>query len=326
MTRIAAVVVTYNRLGALKETLFRLLSEPLDHVIVVENGSTDGTSDWLGTQDDPRLLVLRPDANLGGAGGFELGLREASARYDPDWTALMDDDARPLPGAIAAFRSETVPGLDPETGAVAAAVFLPDGTVCDMNRPSLNPFWSSGLMWRTLRHGTRVFHLSDDEIGQGTAPRDVDVASFVGFFVSRAAIARAGLPDGGMFIYGDDVSYSLRLRRAGLGVVFDPRVHFEHACGSLGPELALRPMWKIYYLARNNIEVCRLATGPVLWPLAVAYYVFAWTRRSRRYPAAERGLYRRMLRAGLRDGLRGRSGRNPAVHEAVSLEQTAAKG
>ncbi|MCZ4262914.1 glycosyltransferase [Limimaricola sp. G21655-S1] len=325
MTRIAAVVVTYNRLNALKETLSRLLAEPLDHVIVVENGSTDGTSDWLGGQDDPRLVVLRPESNLGGAGGFEMGLREASARFDPDWTVLMDDDARPLPGAVAAFRGETLPALPAGTGAVAAAVFLPDGAVCEMNRPTRNPFWDCKVLWATLRGGTHAFHLTDAEI-RGTVPQPVDVASFVGFFLSRAALKRVGLPDGGMFIYGDDVSYSLRLRRASMGLLLDPNVRFEHACGSFGTDMALRPLWKIYYLARNNIEVCRLATGPVLWPFAVGFYVLAWTRRSRRYPAAERGLYRRMLRAGLRDGLRGRSGRNEAVHAAVSLEQSAAKG
>ncbi|WP_238986796.1 glycosyltransferase [Paracoccus sp. MKU1] len=47
---VAAVVVTFNRLRHLKKTLARLLSEPLDHVVVVENGSTDGTRDWLAGQ------------------------------------------------------------------------------------------------------------------------------------------------------------------------------------------------------------------------------------------------------------------------------------
>lgn len=314
MTRIAAIVVTYNRIAALRETLPRLLAEELDHVVVVENGSTDGTREWLAEQTDPRLLVLRPEGNLGGAGGFELGLRAAAERFDPDWTVLMDDDARPQPGAIATFRTDTLPGLDADTGAVAAAVFLPDGEICEMNRPTRNPFWSARLMWRTMRKGTAAFHLDDADI-RGQTSCQIDVASFVGFFLSRAGLRRAGLPDGGMFIYGDDVSYSLRLRHAGMTLIFDPRLRFEHACGSLGTDMALRPMWKIYYLARNNIEVCRLATGPVLWPLALGYYVFAWLRRSRRYPQTERRLYRRMLWGGLRDGLRGRSGRNDAVHD-----------
>ncbi len=314
MARITAVVVTYNRLPALKETLARLLAEPLDHIVLVENGSTDGTLDWLETQTDPRLLVLRPEANLGGAGGFEMGLRIAAERFDPDWFVLMDDDARPAPGAIAAFRGETLPGLPDDTGAVAAAVFLPDGEVCEMNRPTRNPFWSRKLLLKTLRQGTGAFHL-DDQMIRGSQPCEIDVASFVGFFLSRAGLERAGLPDGGMFIYGDDVSYSLRLRLARMALLFDPRLRFEHACGSLGADLALRPIWKIYYVARNNIEVCRLAIGPVLWPLALGYYVLAWLRRSRRYPPAERGLYRRMMWGGLRDGLRGRDGRNAVVHD-----------
>ncbi|WP_374328265.1 glycosyltransferase, partial [Paracoccus pantotrophus] len=54
---IAAVVVTFNRLAHLEKTLARLLAEPLDHVVVVENGSTDGTREWLAGQGDPRLVV-----------------------------------------------------------------------------------------------------------------------------------------------------------------------------------------------------------------------------------------------------------------------------
>ena len=42
-------------------------------------------------------------------------------------------------------------------------------------------------------------------------PRDIDGTSFVGLFVSRAAIARVGFPDGHLFLYGDDVLYTLGL-------------------------------------------------------------------------------------------------------------------
>ena len=72
--RLAAVVVTYNRLAHLKLTLARLLAEPVDHVIVVDNGSDDGSRNWLAVQTDLRLHVIEAAENGGGAAGFETGL------------------------------------------------------------------------------------------------------------------------------------------------------------------------------------------------------------------------------------------------------------
>jgi GT2 family glycosyltransferase len=108
--RIAALVVTHNRLDQLRRTVKRLLEEPLDHLVVVNNASTDGTGTWLAQERDPRLKVITTVRNTGGAGGFEHGLRHVKDQIDPDWTVLMDDDARPRPGAIAAFRARA-PGL-----------------------------------------------------------------------------------------------------------------------------------------------------------------------------------------------------------------------
>ena len=96
--RICAIVVTFNRLEKFRRTVERLLAEPLDQVLVIENGSTDGTREWLRGLSEPRLTVLEMAENGGGAQGFETGMREARNRFDPDWYLVMDDDARPMPG------------------------------------------------------------------------------------------------------------------------------------------------------------------------------------------------------------------------------------
>ena len=53
-------------------------------------------------------------------------------------------------------------------------------------------------------------------------------SSFVGLFLSRQAIARAGYPEGGLFIYGDDLIYTLHLSKAGGKIGFLPWLRFEH--------------------------------------------------------------------------------------------------
>jgi len=64
---LVAVVVTFNRLDRLKVTLARLFDQgdALSGIVVLDNGSTDGTAAWLATQTDPRLIFKRSQENLG---------------------------------------------------------------------------------------------------------------------------------------------------------------------------------------------------------------------------------------------------------------------
>jgi GT2 family glycosyltransferase len=312
-----AIVVTYNRLDQLQITLPALLAEDVEHIVVVNNASTDDTAIWLADQANARVHVLTLDTNTGGAGGFEAGMAYAKSTFDPDWVVLMDDDARPEPGALAMFRSE-IPKLETDfsnLGMVVASVFYPNGTLCEMNRPSRNPFWNLGLFAKTLVRGTRSgFHLKDADFAPDAPAIPIDVASFVGYFVHRRAWEKSGLPEGGLFIYGDDVLYSLRLRRAGFAMAFAPMIRFTHDCGTMGDGFVYRPLWKIYYHCRNGVSIARQAAGPLIFPFALIYYTVIWWRRGQACPKDLRPTYYRMMRMGLRDGLLRRRGRKDAVH------------
>lgn len=304
-TGLVAVVVTYNRADQLSVTLERLLAVPpgvLDRVLVLDNASTDATAELLAAQSDPRLHVVRPGTNLGGAGGFETAMRTATDLFDPGWMVLMDDDARPAPGTLQAFRAKDRDSHD----AWAAAVYYPDGRACDMNRPWINPFRSLRDLLHSLRHGRDGFHLNEEDYA-ATTPRDIDGASFVGLFLSRAAVARAGYPDGRLFLYGDDVLYTLGLSQTGGRIGFDPGLHFEHDCATLsgGVSPVMAPLWKVYYFHRNQVLVYRRAAGPVLFWAVMAVRAAQWLRRGRAY-GPDRRSYRRLIGLALRDGLRAR--------------------
>ncbi|WP_324752470.1 glycosyltransferase [Roseovarius sp. Pro17] len=299
--RLVAVVVTHNRLAQLKITLMRLLECPaqdLTAVVVVDNAASDGTSEWLSAQNDPRLVTQRLEVNRGGAGGFAAGMAMARDRFNPDWLVVMDDDARPEPGALAAFHDRDKAGID----AVAAAVYFPDGRICEMNRPSRNPFWHGREFLRTALRGRGGFHLSP-AIYQGTELREIDVTSFVGFFVSSKGLDLAGLPDPGLFLYGDDGLYTLGLRHAGGRMVFDPMVRFEHDCStfSAAQRGQFAPIWKAYYYHRNLLLLYRLAAGWMFWP-ALCLILPRWLWKMRAH-GGQRLLYLRLLRRAVRDGL-----------------------
>ena len=98
MKTIAAVVVTYNRLALLKDCIeaLRHQTRRLDAIIVINNSSTDGTRDWLESQND--LYVVHQE-NGGGALGFYRGMKEAFAK-GYDWVWMMDDDVEPLTSCL----------------------------------------------------------------------------------------------------------------------------------------------------------------------------------------------------------------------------------
>ncbi len=301
--RLAAVVVTYDRLAQLKVTVARLLEDDaLAVAVVVDNASTDGTGAWLAGLDDPRLDIVTLPDNRGGAGGFAAGIARAAEVHDPDWIVVMDDDARPQPGALAAFREAP----RPVTEACAAAVYFPDGRICEMNRPSENPFWSLKRFAATLRRGRDGFHIPRADFDAG-ARRPLDMTSFVGFFLSREMVARVGVPEAGLFLYGDDVIYTLGLRRAGFTIAFDPDVKFEHDCSTYQDDQhrAVRPLWKVYYIHRNSLIMYRAASGWLFWPLLMLVAV-KWHRAARRY-GDDREIYLGLMRRAVRDGVRGRT-------------------
>ena len=314
--RLVAVVVTHNRKAQLKRTLAALLAEPeaaLAAVVVVDNASDDGTGDWLGTLDAPRLSVLHMARNLGGAGGFEAGMRHAVAAFDPDWLVVMDDDAHPRPGALAAFHGADLAGWD----AVAAAVYHPDGRICQMNRPTLNPFWHPGILLRTALGGGRgAFHLGPADYAAEAPVRPVDGASFVGLFLSRRAIERVGYPDAALFVYGDDAIYTLGLSAAGGRIGFFPGITFDHDSTTFAAgDGRFRPLWKVYYYHRNLLILYRMAAGWLFWP-ALLVVLPRWLMRVRSH-GGERRAFLRLLGDALRDGLR----RRVTVDHAQVLER-----
>jgi thymidylate kinase len=87
---VSVVISTYDRCEMLAVALASALAQrDVDlEVIVVDNGSSDGTRDYLAEQHDPRLRVIRNEASLGSVGGRNTGL--AAARGE--WVGMLDDD------------------------------------------------------------------------------------------------------------------------------------------------------------------------------------------------------------------------------------------
>ena len=280
--RFAAVIVTHDRLALLTRTLPLCLAEPFDRVIIVDNASSAGTAEFLATQSDPRLDILTLPENTGGAGGFAAGMKHAAA-LDVDWVVLLDDDAFPNQGTLAAFETHL-----PETaasGMVAARVDTESGTRHPLNRPTRVPFLSVKAFVKWIM-GTPRFP---------NASGPVDTLSFVGAFIRPETIRRHGLPDPRLFIGGDDTAYALRLGRAGLVHHTLEEVRFTHLGGHSDPSPT-----RAFYSARNRVLVT-LDLMPWLLPLVMIRH---YLRTKSRVSARNRNEILRATRRGMTAGIR----------------------
>ena len=101
--KVIAVVVTYNRSQLLKRNIACLRKNSPHAIIVVNNGSTDDTGEWLAEQTD---LIVITQANVGGSGGFYTGIQQAMER-GADWIWCMDDDVFPRPDCLSNLLDHT---------------------------------------------------------------------------------------------------------------------------------------------------------------------------------------------------------------------------
>lgn len=215
MAKIAAVVVTYNRLSLLGDCLNQLLAQsvPCD-VLVVDNASTDGTGDWVRDfcLSHPTVRYENTGANLGGAGGFNFGMRRAvESGYDYVW--IMDDDCLPKADALERLmEADRLLGGPEHYGFLSSAVLWKDGTECKMNRQKVKKSYFEHL----------------ELLEQGII--QVEQATFVSLLFPTATICRAGLPIKEFFIWGDDIEYTRRLTiRLGLNCYLAGRSQVIHA-------------------------------------------------------------------------------------------------
>ena len=239
---VAIVVVTYNRADLLRGMLAGLaaLEHVPDAVLVVDNASTDHTQQVLAEATGlPQLQVIRTEENLGGAGGFHLGLRTAYHQgWDRFW--LMDDDVVPAPDCLSVLMA------------------VDEDCLTSVREDSRGRLCEKAATRFDLRHPWVVkpkTGMVEDYGTREAMPERVEVenVAFEGFMVRRGVLAEIGLPDPTYFIFYDDVDLAIRARRAGRRIwavrdaVLVRQLDFDQQHDLAG--------WKGFYMYRNLFAV-----------------------------------------------------------------------
>ena len=205
---VAVVIVTFNRADLLGRMLDGLAAQTRapDAVFVIDNASTDHTRDVLEARTDLPLRLTHSTENLGGAGGFHLGVKQAyDAGFDRIW--LMDDDVVPAPECLAVLLAHGGPCLMAVREDLSGALVEKAAVRFDLRNPlAIRPKTASvDSTWST----------------RADLPAEVPIenVAFEGFMVAREVVAAIGLPDPSFFIFYDDADYAIRARRAGFPIV-----------------------------------------------------------------------------------------------------------
>lgn len=236
---VVAVVVTRDRQDLLRECLLALRAQDraADQVIIVDNASSDGTRSMV-RAEFPEATLIALNTNLGGAGGFQAGLRHAHPA-GADWIWLLDDDTAARPDCLARLlKVADDPGGLPAPALLASRVEWTDGRPHPMNRPIL----------RT------------DDIARSVACAELGLAplrtaTFVSLLVARSTIDRHGYPFAGYFLWADDIEYTARVLRTDPGylVPCSVAVHRTQAPRGAAADAGER----FYYHVRNNLFMMR---------------------------------------------------------------------
>ncbi|KDE10503.1 galactofuranosyltransferase GlfT1 [Rhodococcus aetherivorans] len=214
--RIVGVVVTHRRREQLAQSLKVLSAQtrPLDHLVVVDNADEEAVRDLVESCPLP-TSYLGSKHNLGGAGGFALGMLYAlSLGADRVW--LADDDGRPEGPDVLATLLEC---------AQRHGLAEVSPVVCDIDDPDRLAFpLRRGVAWR--RHRSELGDVESDDLLPGIA------SLFNGALFTAAAIDAVGVPDLRLFVRGDEVEVHRRLVRSGLRFGTCLRTAYLHPNGA----------------------------------------------------------------------------------------------
>jgi GT2 family glycosyltransferase len=265
-------------------------------VVIVDDDSGDGSSDAVAAEHPGLVALLRNAENMGYARSVNRGVQEA-LRKGADFVFLLNNDTVIEQRCIARLMdAATGPGGTGGVGAWGTKILndLPDGSIWSMGE---RIDWRRGC-WEEIR-----------EDWEGV--REVEAASACALLVDRRAVESVGLLDGAFFTYGEDIDFSVRLRRRGYRIVTVPDALVWHTGG--GTTGDGNSPFKLYYFTRNRLLLMKRYGSARDWAYFVPFFAYHVVRRL--YFLARQGEWRkgRYLLWAVYDFLIGRTGKRSEV-------------
>ncbi len=294
--RVSIIILNYN---GREDTLACLrsmehLTYPTVEVIVVDNGSTDGSVEAFRAQH-PRFKLIETGANLGFTGGNNVGIHHA-LEQGADYILLLNNDTIVAPDMLDVMVD--VMEADAHIGVAGPTIYYYDAP---------ETIWSAGGGIDWTRGVTWMIGLDQEDKAQfGLQPRQVDFVTGCAILARRSVWEQAGLLDDKFFMYYEETEWCVRARRAGFAIVHVPAAMVWHKISIAQRAASTRTY---YYMTRNRLLFLRNChAGLRTWVNTTAEYARTFVSWSVRPKWQDRRHLRRVMLRAITDFTRGRFG------------------
>jgi rhamnopyranosyl-N-acetylglucosaminyl-diphospho-decaprenol beta-1,3/1,4-galactofuranosyltransferase len=230
MEKVIALIVSYNRQALLTECIAALRNQTRrpDAILVINNGSTDNTEEWLSSQKDIQHIT---QGNEGPGSAFSKAMKWACTNGYA-WMWCMDDDGYPKEDAL-----EVLLNVDtPERSLLNCAV---------INKENKKSF-----VWKTKNFKT-IDDVKEPLIKGIGHP-------FNGTLLHRSIVEKVGTPKPGLFLWGDETEYFYRIVNKYKIPVYTVAnsIHYHPASAfSYKKDWDFKSSWKMYFYVRNRFDI-----------------------------------------------------------------------
>lgn len=274
----------------------RKLSYPNFRILLVDNGSSDGSESML-RQRFSDAEIIQTGANLGFAGGNNIGIRYA-IEHGADYIWLLNNDTVVEPDSLSAL----VRGVEKDSriGMVGSKIRYYE---------SPNVLWYAGAVLDSCRpHHLHHLGIREEDRGQYDEVCETGYVTGCSLLAKREMIEEVGLLEEGLFLYFEDSDWNARAKKAGWKVMYSPASLVYHKIsasigGADSPHM-------LYYTARNLLYFIK-RNYPDKLNAAFFYALFEHVLvnlKKGRFPAA------RMAFQGIYDFLSGKTGKRNKGH------------
>ncbi|MBZ0299070.1 MAG: glycosyltransferase family 2 protein [Anaerolineae bacterium] len=293
---VSIIVLNYNSREDTLDCLRSLqhLTYLAAHVIVVDNGSSDGTPEAV-REAYPRVTVLETGQNLGFTGGNNIGIQHA-LEQGADYIMLLNNDTIVAPDMI-----DVLVGAlesDPSLGVVGPTIYYYD-------QPEI--IWSAGGSIDWVHGTTHMLGIDEDDKGQfGPEPRTVDFVTGCALLARRQIWEQVGLLDDRFFMYFEETEWCVRATRAGFRIAHIPAAMMWH---KISVEARAASPRTYYYMTRNRLLFLRDTHASLkTWILTLAEYARTFVSWSVRPKWQDRRHLRSMMLRAIKDYSTGKFG------------------
>ena len=237
---VSIIILNYN---GREDTLACLrsmehLTYPNVQVIVVDNGSTDGSVEAFRAQH-PRFTLIETGANLGFTGGNNVGIRHAQEQ-GADYIMLLNNDTVVAPDMLDVMVA--VMEANPGVGVTGPTIYYYDAPETIWSAGG-GIDWSRGLTW--------MIGIDEEDKAQfGLSPRSVDFVTGCAILARREVWQKVGLLDDKFFMYYEETEWCVRARRAGFDIMHVPSAMVWH---KISKEQRAASTRTYYYMTRNRL-------------------------------------------------------------------------